>query len=162
MEYLRKTDIPLHVKYIDAAIAEAQESSCRKSKRGVVIAKNNAILAVGHNDPPEGWYCKAGGDDLRCRDRCNKYTVHAEQNAIFNGLLARKNLRDSTMYHMKIKDGKVTPVPLVEENGCVECSKLIVQIGIAGMILQHAEGYAHYSSQELHRLSLLSLDKLNS
>lgn len=149
--------IPSHQMYIDAAINEAWKSSCWKSKRGVVIVKNGAIIARGHNDPPKGMLCTYTDEPPKCFDICSKYSVHAEQNAILDGLLKGKNLKDSKMYHMKIKHGKIESVLPVKSKGCVDCSKLILQLEIAGIFLQHDDGYAFYDAKELHELSLMSL-----
>lgn len=134
---------PKHV--VDFAVEVSAWSPCR-SKRGVVIFDGDDILTHGYNYKPGGFDCD--GSDA-CKATCREEAVHAEQQA----LLARgpKVVRGSEMLHVKTVNGA-----LVASGGpsCVQCSKLALVCGIAGVWLFHEDGWRRYPMVEFHHLSL--------
>jgi deoxycytidylate deaminase len=148
MRYLEGDEIQTAMLYTRAAFLEVMNSTCEKSKRGVVIAKDNKIIGKGTNNPPGNFECNLKD----CYDICRNYTVHAEQNAIFDALKKNNNLEDSRLYHVKFKDG----IPQYSGSpSCVECSKLILRAGIEEVVLEHAnKEFALYTAEEFHLLSL--------
>ncbi len=153
MRYLQGKEIEETELYIKTAILEAEKSVCSKSKRGVVIVKKlsdeNVVVGKGYNTPALGRICYP----KHCYNICNQYCIHAEQNAIFNALSNVHNLKNSRLYHIKVKDGEVKNSG---QPSCIECSKLILKVGIEGIVLKHDEGYGLYSSEEFYDLSLNS------
>lgn len=89
---------------VDQAVAFARRSPCAKSKRGVVILRENgSIVGAGFNHPPAGLVCT--GDEA-CRAACGQLCVHAEMDA-----LREVGNRGGPLevVHIKVVDGK--PVP---------------------------------------------------
>ncbi|MEK6923416.1 MAG: deaminase [Nanoarchaeota archaeon] len=153
MRYLEGEEKEAAIIYSRAAFLEVINSTCEKSKRGVVIVKDNKIIGKGTNNPPGNFECNLKD----CYDICRNYTVHAEQNAILDALENNHNLEDSNLYHVKFKDGipQYSGAP-----SCVECSKLILQAGIEEIVLEHKDKeFALYSAEEFHLLSLESLKR---
>jgi hypothetical protein len=74
--------------------------------------------------------------------------VHAEQAAL---LRVGRRARDSEMLHVKTVDAALVPSG---PPSCVECSKLILAAGIAGMWLFHADGWRRYDASDFHGVSL--------
>lgn len=136
---------------IQDAIAEALEvarhSTCAKSHRGVVIWKGDRILGTGFNSPPEPFSC--GGT---CQAVCGRVAVHAEQRALL--MVAREDLIGAEMLHVKA-DLKTGELLTSKEPCCSDCSKLILEAGLAGMWLWEDPGYPHrYTAKEFHRATL--------
>lgn len=133
---------PPHV--IDFAVEIASMSPCR-SKRGAVIFDGDDILSHGYNFKPKPFDCD--GSET-CKATCRAEAVHAEQMAL---LCMRGSAFQKEMLHVKAVDGK-----LVASGGpsCVQCSKLALAIGIAGVWLFHEDGWRRYDSAEFHHLSL--------
>ena len=118
------------------------ESPCQ-SKRGVVIWDSKGVISIGHNHQPYPFLCD--GSD-RCKQSCGKTAIHAEQHAIL--LAERSRLNGAQMLHVKTISGEIVA------NGrpsCMECSKLILEAGIAYMWLFHENGWRWYAASEFHR-----------
>jgi deoxycytidylate deaminase len=114
--------------WIDDAVYLAMQSPCR-SKRGVVISSHDGIvIGSGFNHQPFPFECD--GSEA-CNRNCGKTAIHAEQAAI---LTARESVKDGWMLHVKAKQGK--PCSSMAPS-CLECSKLILESGIAWMHLLH-------------------------
>ena len=152
MRYLEGKEIIEANKYIEEAIKEAEKSLCNKSKRGIIIVKNDIIIGRGFNNPPLDLLC----EPEYCYPICNQYCIHAEENAIFDALMNNYDLNGSRMYHIKIKEGEVRTSGMPS---CVNCSKKILHLGIAEFVLKHDVGYRVYSAREFHELSLESLSE---
>lgn len=153
------------------ALAEAvkigAQSPCAKSKRGVVIFVNEPlseyVLGAGFNHPPKPFKCAATNE---CRRECGKICIHAEQAAILNTdaqvLNESDGFRGCDMLHVKVVDGK--PVPSGGPS-CVECSKLILEAGLAAMWLYEDRGgfgdgpkLYRYTAVEFHEQTLRHLE----
>ncbi len=120
---------------LDKAIEQAKLSPCQKSKRGAVVFKDSLVLGVGNNAPPEPLWC----NPEICRAICAKYTVHAEQNAVFNALNSRQNLADASIFHIKVNENGLT-VPS-NDLSCPECSRLVLRFHLKEFILFQDAGY---------------------
>lgn len=139
---------PQHI--VDLAVEVSCQSPCR-SKRGVVVFHDDHVVSNGYNFKPRGFDCD--GSDA-CKAACRREAIHAEQMALlsFSAAFGRSS-RD--LLHVKTVDGR-----LVASGGpsCVECSKLILACGIAGVWLFHENGWRRYDAAEFHRLSLESAE----
>lgn len=134
---------------LEAAIAVAQRSPCRKSTRGVVIFNTRGVVAQGFNHPPEPFLCT--GDD-ECRASCNKICVHAEQAALLD-YDGRGNPADEPdLLHVKVERGVGVPSG---PPSCWQCSRLILLVpDIQGVWLLHGGALCRYSPVEFHRQTL--------
>lgn len=134
---------------VDRAVEIAQYSPCR-SKRGAVIfvRATGGIVAHGYNFKPRGFDCDGSA---ACKSTCRGEAVHAEQSALMLAGVGQAAGRD--LLHVKVVDGV-----LVASGGpsCIQCSKLAMAAGIAGVWLYHDEGWRRYEMTEFHRLSLES------
>ncbi len=133
--------------YLNVAETFAYRSTCIKRKYGVVIIKDDTVISTGYNGSPRGLdnCCDLGkcprleldmhqGEGYGiCR------AIHAEQNALLNCsreqtigadlYLAGINPEDNTVH-------KAKPCPL--------CARLIIQAGIANVILRIGEKEDEY------------------
>jgi deoxycytidylate deaminase len=136
---------PAHI--VQLAVEAATCSPCR-SKRGVAIFNGADLVTVGYNYKPRGFDCDGSS---ACKATCREQAVHAEQAAL---ITAPWPVLGAEMLHVKAVDGA-----LVASGGpsCVQCSKLILSSGIAGMWLYEDHGWRRYEAAEFHRLSLDAL-----
>lgn len=133
--------------YLNVAETFAYRSTCIKRKYGAVIVKDDTVISTGYNGSPRGYdnCCDLGkcprieldmhqGEGYGiCR------AIHAEQNALLNCsreqtigadlYLAGVNPADNTVHNAK-------PCPL--------CARLIIQAGIANVILRIGEKEDEY------------------
>lgn len=147
---------------IQQAVEEALKSPCAKSKRGVALwgalppsiwgRQLPPFLILAHNGPPSGTPCQ--GREI-CGSNCNKIAVHAEERALLK--LTRQMNRDgrsslgASMLHVKVVDGELVPSG---PPSCWQCSRMILEAGVASMWLYHEEGWREYPAEEFHRLTL--------
>jgi deoxycytidylate deaminase len=131
---------------IDFAVEVSGWSPCR-SKRGVVIFKRDDILSHGYNYKPRGFDCD--GSEA-CKLTCRDEAVHAEQMALL-AACGQLRLEGADMLHVKSVSGS-----MVSSGGpsCVQCSKLALVAGIAGVWLFHEDGWRRYDIADFHRRSL--------
>ncbi len=133
----------------------AEKSNCRKTKRGVVIVNEGEEVSTGylwnaeyaencnpcpridiHNNTQWG-LCKA---------------IHAERYAIEHTLEDKRHLlKGSKLYHIKIDEDRIE-VPS-RQPSCVDCAELILETGIAKVILFHKTGFTEYDADEFLELS---------
>lgn len=133
---------PPHV--VELAIEVSACSPCQ-SKRGAVLFKGDYVVSHGFNYKPRAFACD--GSDT-CKATCRSEAVHAEQQA----LLSADHPHGADLLHVKTIDGKLVPSG---GPSCVECSKLALAAGIAGVWLFHAvDGWLRYDIEDFHRLSL--------
>ena len=133
-------------------------AKCAKSKRGVFIWDAEGGIAGGENSPPNGFSCD--GSAL-CRTSCGKVAVHAEQRAILAAIRigTAGRLRGAEMLHTKVefREGSASSVPGGPPS-CPDCSKLILESGIAGMwLIEERDGKAtpvRYTAAEFHDQTL--------
>lgn len=145
---------------IGLAEQQARSSSCLKSKRGAVVYAPSSLTAYGRgfNGQPEGFACTGSA---ACRKACGMICEHAEARAIREAIAFRAAgagwLAD--LVHVKIgSDGL-----LVAGGGpsCVQCSRLIVDVGFIGKVWlyeEHAGGgapsWVRYTADSFHQITL--------
>jgi len=147
MRYLQWREILEADVYFKECEQEARKSRCQKSQRGVVIVKGEDILGRACNNPPLELRC----EPEKCHDICNEYCIHAEDRAIHGAHAQGLDLKGSRLYHIKIKEGEVKPS---RNPSCPNCSKWILESGIAEVVLKHEIGHGLYDAKEFHELSL--------
>lgn len=143
-------------KFVDLAATIALKSTCSRAQCGAVIVKNGKVIGKGYNSPPledennrmcENVYPNKNGKKLKYDKTC---CIHAEWRAIIDALKTHpKDIKGSTMYFMRIEEGKHTRT----EPFCTVCSRLIMEVGIAKSVLWQAEGYVEYSAPEYNQAS---------
>lgn len=131
------------------AIQQANQSPCR-SKRGVIIFNANArpdveVIANGFNFKPRGFECDGSAE---CKLTCRFEAVHAEQVAL---LAAGPRADGAEMVHVKTVGGLAVAS---EGPSCVQCSKLALVAGIAGVWLLLKDGWRRYDAVEFHAMAL--------
>lgn len=132
--------------FVVLAVEAALLSPCQ-SKRGVVIFRGDYVISRGYNYKPRGFACD--GSDA-CKSTCRIEAVHAEQHALLQAGLAACG---ADLVHVKSVDGRLVPSG---DPSCVQCSKLILAVGIDGVWLFHEDGWQRYDAERFHRLSLRS------
>ncbi len=134
--------------YLQRCLELSAQSPCCRDKRGVVIVHDGVILGEGVNGPPRGFECS----EEYCGDSCRVTAVHAEMRAIINAGARGNRVEGAVMYHARVEGGKIIPS---RQPRCADCSKHIVEAGLAAFVLQHEkEGITVYSANEFHRRSL--------
>jgi dCMP deaminase len=105
--------------FLDIAELVATRSKDPSTKVGAIIVKDKTIVATGYNGFPRG----VNDNDTSRYDRPEKYlwTVHAEENVIFNACREGIKIDGSTLY--------VTPL-----SPCSNCALSIVQAGIKEVV----------------------------
>lgn len=141
-EAIKRVEPPQNV--IADAIRQAKLSPCR-SKRGVAVFQGDTVFvsACNHQVPP-----RVCDGSPACKATCNQTAIHAEQACLIG---SSRLLRGFDMLHVKVVDGALVPSG---GPSCVQCSKLMVAAGIAGMWLYHAEGWRRYPIDEFHQQSV--------
>ena len=134
----------------------AKKSTCKRSKCGAIIVKDNKIIGRGYNSPPK---------DIESQRRCNedktklhrKVTdktccVHAEQRAIMNALKENPGkLNQASLLFIRLNDkGEIEPS---SKPYCTICSKMALDVGIKEFILLHKECPISYDTEEYNLLS---------
>ncbi len=126
--------------YLDIAQSVLERSTCLRRTFGVVIVKNDEIIATGYNGAPRGrknccdlGYCMRDKLNIPRGERYEMCrSVHAEQNAIISS--SRKDMIDSSLYMVGIdaKTGKYV------ENAmpCAMCKRTIINSGINKIIIR--------------------------
>ena len=142
----RETEPP--ARHVTRAVEMSMCSPCR-SKRGVAIFRGETPIASGYNFKPRGFDCD--GTEA-CKSSCRDEAVHAEQFAL---LRAGRLAEGADMLHVKTVDGALVPSG---GPSCVQCSKLALAAGIAGVWLFHEDGWRRYPIVEFHRRSLAARD----
>lgn len=96
----------------------AENSYCVRRKVGAILVNGQMIISDGYNGTPAGF-------ENICEDESGKtkpFVLHAEANAITKVARSNNSSEGATLY--------VTASP------CIECSKLIIQAGIARVVYQ--------------------------
>ncbi|BAP33729.1 cmp/dcmp deaminase zinc-binding protein [Chryseobacterium sp. StRB126] len=102
--------------YLKMAQEWAKLSYCKRKQVGALIVKDRMIISDGYNGTPMGF-------ENCCEDEGGKthwYVLHAEANAILKLAASTQSAKGATLY--------LTLSP------CKECSKLILQAGIARLV----------------------------
>ncbi len=130
--------------YLDIAETVSERSTCMRRRFGAIIVKNDVIVSTGYNGAPRGRKncCDLGTcyRDKMGVPRGERYelcrSVHAEANAIIAA--PRDQMIGSTLYICCTdpKTGAVVP----GTDSCMMCKRLILNAGIATVIIRDAVG----------------------
>lgn len=104
------------IAYLRMAREWSRLSYCKRKQVGALIVKDRMIISDGYNGTPSGF-------DNCCEDQDGKthwYVLHAEANAILKLATSTQSAKGATLY--------LTLSP------CKECSKLVLQAGIARVV----------------------------
>jgi len=139
--------------YIGIARAVSERSTCLRRKFGAVIVKNEQIISTGYNGAPRKTlncidlgYCArkqlripAGQNYELCR------AVHAEMNAVIHASRLEMTGADLYLTGFDIETGK----PIPEPEPCMLCRRVIINAGIARVILpRESEGFNYIDVDE--------------
>src|SRR4030042_2698471 len=133
--------------YINIAKEIASRSTCMSTIVGVIIVKDDQIIATGYNGAPrktkdcyERGFClrrEVGLPSGQQYELCR--SVHAEQNAIINSSRSGANILGADMYMWGIKiwagENK-----LLDALPCFICKKMIINSGIKNFIYMDDKG----------------------
>jgi dCMP deaminase len=112
--------------YLDICETWSQLSTAIRKKVGCIIVKDGIIISDGYNGTPSGFSneCEIRLDEHDQSALITKPEVlHAESNAITKLAKSTQSSAGATMY--------------ITINPCIECSKLIIQAGIARVIYKN-------------------------
>lgn len=113
---MEEKQIQFDKSYLEMAAVWAKNSYCVRRQVGAIIVKGRMIISDGYNGTPCGF-------ENVCEDEAGltkPYVLHAEANAITKVAKSNNSSEGATLY--------VTAAP------CMECSKLIIQAGIARVV----------------------------
>lgn len=102
--------------YLKMAQEWAKLSYCKRKQVGALIVKDRMIISDGYNGTPSGFENCCEDDE----GKTHWYVLHAEANAILKLAASTQSAKDATLY--------LTLSP------CKDCSKLILQAGIARLV----------------------------
>jgi len=108
----------IDMRYLRMARIWASNSYCIRRQVGALLVKDKMIISDGYNGTPSGF-------ENECEDQSGitkSYVLHAEANAITKVAKSNNSSEGSTLY--------ITTSP------CMECSKLIIQAGIARVVYE--------------------------
>lgn len=156
MRYLNKDEEKKALEYFHQAMKIALKATCKRSRCGSLIVKEDTIIWIGFNSPPLD-----KEDQRRCS--CNKDTydkkvtdktccIHAEQRAIMDAL--RKHPNDiawSTLYFIRLSED--WEPSFADKPYCTICSKMALDAGIKEFVLWHEKGICIYDTDEYNTLS---------
>ncbi len=94
----------------------AQLSYCKRKQVGALVVKDRMIISDGYNGTPSG----SENQCEDCQGETHWYVLHAEANAILKLASSTQSAKGATLY--------ITLSP------CRECSKLVLQAGIARVV----------------------------
>jgi len=116
MEAREKKQLLLDSRYLRMAQIWAENSYCRRRQVGALLVKEKMIISDGYNGTPVGFENVCEDDESHTKP----YVLHAEANAITKVAKSNNSSDGATLY--------ITTSP------CIECSKLIIQAGIARVV----------------------------
>ena len=119
----------------------AKNSYCRRRQVGALLVKDKMIISDGYNGTPAGF-------ENVCEDEngvTKPYVLHAEANAISKIAKSGNNSDGATLY--------VTASP------CIECSKLIIQVGIRRVV--YRDEYRLTDGVDLLRKAGIEVEKID-
>jgi len=106
--------------YMRMALEWSKLSHCSRKQVGSLIVKEGMIISDGYNGTPTGF-----PNDCEDENGLTRwYVLHAEANAIMKVARSTNSARNATLY--------------LTHSPCKDCSKLILQAGIARLVFLHA------------------------
>lgn len=144
-------------KYFESAAEQARQATCLRARCGaVIVSKVGVIIGSGYNAPPlndESQRTCKSDLDLNIKPKYDKTCcVHAEWNAVINGLSTNANeIPGSRLYFMRVDDkGDYTDA---SEPYCTTCSRFTMQAGVARFALWNSNGAYIYTLPEYNQRS---------
>ncbi|MCI8593819.1 MAG: cytidine deaminase [Oscillospiraceae bacterium] len=129
--------------YLDIAETVAERSTCLRRCYGVILVKNDEIIATGYNGAPRGR--KNCVDLMHCtREKLNipsgqRYelcrSVHAEMNAVLSA--ARSETLGATLYMACREPESGSLIP--GSTSCSMCRRLIINAGIEQVVIRNTK-----------------------
>ncbi len=142
--------------FLDQAAEIAQLATCQRAKCGSIIVKDNKIIGIGFNSPPQHLEaqrrCQEDKTKLHRKVSDKTCCIHAEQRAILDALKKHPDkVQGATLYFMRIdKNNKATKAG---QPYCTVCSKLALETGIRYFVLEHEKEIKFYNTEEYNLLS---------
>lgn len=129
--------------YLDIAETVLVRGTCLRRNYGAIIVKNDEIVSTGYAGAPRGRKnCNDLGYCIREKmniPRGERYelcrSVHAEANAIISA--PRSAMIGATLY-LTGRDGRTKEL-LTDTNSCSMCKRLIINAGIARVVVRCGE-----------------------
>lgn len=133
--------------YLNVAEIFAYRSTCLKRKYGAVVVKDDTVISTGYNGSPRGLdnCCDIG----RCpRIELDMHqgegygicrAIHAEQNALLN--CSKEQTKGADLYLAGVNPEENT---IHKAKPCPLCARLIIQAGIANVIMRTGEREDEY------------------
>ena len=129
--------------YLDIADTVLKRSTCLRRKYGAIIVRNDEIISTGYNGAPRGRKnCTDMNSCMReklCIPSGERYelcrSVHAEANAIISA--SRRDMIGATIYLVG-RDAKTNEL-LSNTTSCSMCKRLVINAGIAQIIIRNSE-----------------------
>lgn len=156
MKYLFGDEKEKALKCFDEAINIAKMATCKRSKCGAIIVKDNEIIGIGFNSPAGNIEsqrrCLIKKDSYHLKVTDKTCCVHAEQRAIMDALRRnQEKLEGSKLYFIRLDDNNL---PLKSgEPYCTICSKMALDVGVKEFILLQEKGVCVYDTEEYNRIS---------
>ena len=127
--------------YLDIAETVAERGTCLRRNFGAVIVRNDSIVATGYTGAPRGRKnCTDIGECTREKmgiPRGERYelcrSVHAEANAIIAA--PRSEMIGATLYLVG-RDAQTNEL-VVDASSCAMCKRLIINAGIARVVIRN-------------------------
>lgn len=136
------TPTKFDIAYLKMAREWAKLSYCKRKQVGALIVRDRMIISDGYNGTPSGF-------ENCCEDdngETHWYVLHAEANAILKLAASTQSAKGATLY--------LTMSP------CKDCSKLILQSGIAKVVYMHPySDNSGISFLENHNIEILQIDE---
>jgi dCMP deaminase len=129
--------------FVEIARVVSSRSTCIRRKYGSVIVKDNVIISTGYNGAPRGMMncsdmnvCKRKELNVPAGERYELCEgVHAEQNAIINGIPDR--MKDATIYIVGIE---VEETGFADGRPCLLCRRMIQNARIKEVVFMTKDG----------------------
>lgn len=130
--------------YLDIAETVMERSTCRRTRFGALIVRNDEIISTGYNGAPRGrancidlGYCVLecqSAPESSCARLCR--SIHAEANAIISA--SRRECIGGTMY--LVGRDAVTGALLEGHAPCPQCKMMIINAGISKLVMRDTNG----------------------
>lgn len=156
MKYLSGAEEKQAQEYLNKTVQIAINSTCDRSRCGSIIVKNNEIIGLGFNSPPQDdesqRRCAVDKDYYHKKVTDKTCCVHAEQRAIIDALKNNpEKLEGARLYFIRLNDDG-TPAR-ADKPYCTICSKMALDSGIAEFVLWHKDGICVYNTGEYNNIS---------
>ncbi len=140
-----------HQSWMVAAAQQAMSSTCRKSRRGAVLVKEDVVIGAGSIQAKLPELCDpcVRAEKHGTYDYLDCPALHAEEMALLDALSKGHDPRGGMMYHVKL-----LPEPAPHGNwayshrpGCRQCARLLAHYDVR-IVLNTREGCAVYGPEE--------------